>query len=320
MATNLSLAQGLFNANQRVISQWDGMYKSAKVGNYSDYTQTIDAQGEMRIEINFLTNHPVMRKFTGARHYKAMRHYSQSITYDPYEATFALKRDWVEHDQTGTVNAAIDTALGYQISAVDKAVVTAFDASSGAGPTGFDTVALFSASHPHANGGGTQSNFGSGTALSHANLVAAEYGGMLLTHENGEPANITYTKMRVGPKLKRRAQELLGADRVQTATAASLYDAGASAVAAATRSNVFQGDMSLMVDDRVTTFYWDLFDETKEGKAMILFMVKPPEPVMRFDPADPHVFEHREFIWGLDGEWGVAAGHWLSCYRGSGTA
>lgn len=319
MSTNLNIGQGLFNANQRVIAKWEGMYDSAKVGNYNDYTETIDAQGEARIEINFLANHPVMRKWLGARHYKNLRHYSQTITYDPYEATFALKRDWVEKDMSGTVNRAIDVALGNQVGAIDKAMTASYDGSSGAGPTGFDGVALYATTHPHSSTGSTQSNLASGTNLSHANLVAAEYAGMLLTHENGEPANVAYTKMRVGPKLKRRAQELLSADRLQTATAANAFDAG-TAIAAATRSNVFQGDLALTIDDRVTTFYWDLIDEKKEGKPMVLFMVKPPQPVLRLDENDPHVFEHREFIWGLDGEWGVAAGHWLSCYRGTGSA
>lgn len=320
MATNLSIAQGLFNANQKVIATWDSMYDSAKPGNYTDYTQRIDSEDEMRIELNWLANHPVMRKHLGARQYKNLRHYSQTITYDPYEASFKLKRDWVDHDQTGVVNQAISTAFGYQVGAVDKAMATAYDASSGAGPTGFDAVSLFNASHPHGPAAAVQSNIGSGTALSHAALAAAEYAGMLLVHENGEPANVVYTKMRVGPKLKRRAQELLSADRVQTATAASLYDAGAAAVAAAARSNVFQGDLSLTVDDRVTTFYWDLIDERKEAKPMVLFMVKEPYPVSRISEEDPHVFEHREYIYGLNGEWGVAGGHWLSCYRGTGTA
>lgn len=320
MSTNLSLAAGLANANTTFLARWEDLYATGMQGPFQMWTDEIPGNGASRIELDWLANHPVMQKWQGARQYKNLRHYSQQITYDKYESTLPLKRDLVQYDKTGAVGRAIDTYLSYQISSKDKSVASSFDSASGAGPTGFDGVALFSASHPHAPAAATQSNIGSGTNLSHANLRAAEYAGMLLVHENGEPAKVRYTMMRVGPKLKRRGQELLSADRLQTVAGDQTLDGG-TAVAAAARSNVFSGEMTLVVDDRVTNFYCTLIDASKpNARPMIAFTTREPEIIMQTDMGDQRRFDHDEFVWGLEGDWGVAAGHWLTAYRLTGTA
>lgn len=318
MATELNIAQGLYNVNTAFRAWASEVYSSGQAGLYSNYTQTIESGGEARIQLHFLTNAPVMRKWLGARQYKALRHYSQTIAYDDYEATLALPTSLVNMDQAGVIKSLMPQFLE-QLDAIDSAVATAYDANSGAGPTGFDGAALFSASHPHSSSGGNQSNLAAATNLSHANLAAAEADGMLLTQENGRPCKVTYTTMRVGPELKRRAMELLSAQRTVAINAAAA-EATATVVAITTRNNTFEGDMRLIVDDRVTTYYWDLIDDTKGGvRPMVVFMVEPPQVVERTSADDPHVFEHKEYIYGVQGRWGVGAGHWYTCYRGTGT-
>lgn len=318
MGTELNIAQGLYNVNTAFRTWASEVYASGQMGLYSNYTQTIESGGEARIQLHFLTNAPIMRKWLGARQYKALRHYSQSISYDDYEATLALPTSLVNMDSAGVIKSLMPQFLE-QLDAFDSSVATAYDSASGAGPTGFDGVALFATTHPHANGGGNQANLAATTNLSHANLVAAEAAGMAFTQENGRPAKISYSTMRVGPLLKRRAMELLSAQRT-VAVDAGAAEATASVVAITTRNNTFEGDLKLIVDDRVTTRFWDLIDETKGSvRPMTLFLVEPPQVVERTAADDPHVFEHKEYIYGVQGRWGVAAGHWYTCYRSTGT-
>jgi phage major head subunit gpT-like protein len=319
MSNNLNLEQGLLNANTAWISNWGDVYATAVAGPYQAWTETVDAQDAARLDINFIANHPVMAKWQGPRPMSNMRHYNLTLSYDVYAVTLPLKRTLIANDRTGAVERAIQTFQQAQLGAHDKAVATLFDSATGASGTGFDGVALFSTAHPHGPSG-NQSNFASGTNLSHAALRAAEYAGMLLQYENGEPAKVRYNMIRVGPKLKRRAQELLSADRLQTAAADSTMDVASSGIAAATRSNVYAGELDVSVDDRVTNFYWTLADGNKSAKPMLVFNKRNIEAISRTDMTDPHRFNYDEFLFGLEGDWGVTPGHWLTCYRGTGTA
>ena len=312
MANNLNIQQGLYNQNTAFLEVWSEMLMTQSAGPYEMWTQAIDGNGEARISLAFLANHPVMRKWLGSRQHKSLRAYTQTIEYDDYESSLTLDTGVVDFDKTGAVGKAINEYMK-QIDAYDLAVATSFDSASGAGPTGFDGVALFATTHPHANGGGTQANLAATTILNHTNLVAAEYAGMLFTHENGRPAGVQYSMMRGGPKLKRRMQELVSADRVVGWSSASLE--GGTTVASATRTSVWQGDMKVAVDPRVTGFDWTLIDESKSAKPMVLFKVEAPTPVLLTDPTSQNVFSNREYTYGVNARFGVAAGHWHSAYR-----
>jgi len=320
MATELNIEQGLFNFDMAFMAWAQEVYDRGQVGAQSVYTQLIEGDGSPSISLQFLTNSPKMRKWQGARQYKGLRHYSMTVTYDDWEATLPLKTRLVDYDPKGIVNSMLPVFKS-QVDAYDSAVSAQFFTGSGAGPTGFDAVALYSASHPHANGGGTQSNLGSGTNLSHAALRSAEAAALAWTQENGALVYCNFTDMVVGPNLKRRAMELLEANR-QIPIDAGGDEAAASVIATTTIPNVFQGEYRLTVDPRHTTnYYWTLVDTTKGPiRPMVLFVVQAPTPIDRVDPSDPHRFEFREYIYGVEARFGVAAGHWYTTYRGTGTA
>ena len=317
MSTELNLPQGLLNWLTDFRAMWAEMGDTEGEGPYSMWTQSIDSKGESRISWAWLANQPKLRKWLGARIAKNPRLYKQEMGYDDWEGTMKLQRGLVDHDKTGAVKAMIDQYLR-QIDAYDSAIAASMDSASGAGPTGFDGAALISASHPHSSSGGNQSNIAAGTALSHAALAAAEAAGMLFTQENGTPTMTQYTLIRGGPLLKNRMLELVSADRL-VAVANDGLEAG-TRVAAATRSNTFSGRLKVQVDPRVTTRFWDLIDENKVAKPMVLFKVKAPTPVLRVDPTDPDVFNHKEYTFGVEAQFGVAAGHWHTIFRGTGTA
>lgn len=320
MGTELNIQQALKQVNTAFQLLAADMQNAGTEGAFRSYTQTITSGGELKLQVLHLANIPVMRKWTGARRSKFMRAYTQTISGEHYEATLPIKMDLINSDPLGIVSSILP-AYTQQLGAYDASMSTSYDSNSGAGPTGFDGVALFSASHPHSSTGSTQSNLAAATNLSHANLVAAEYAGMLITQENGEPAMIRYDQMRVGPKLKRRATELLG-PTAQYVVGLSASDAeGGTSVSHVKKESTYSREMNLIVDDRVTTFYWDLIDTSKGPlRPMVQFLIQAPTAVTRDQPTDPRVWENREALYGVEGQWGIGAGHWYTCYRGTGTA
>ena len=320
MGTELNIQQALKQVNTAFQLLAADVQTAGNEGAFRAYTQTITSGGELKLQILHLANLPVMRKWTGARRAKFMRAYTQTIGYDDYEATLPLKLNLVTSDPLGIVSSVLPEFMK-QLGAFDASMSAAYDANSGAGPTGFDGVALFATTHPHSSTGSTQSNLDATTNLSHANLVAAEYNGMLITQENGEPAMIRYDQMRVGPKLKRRAMELVGTSQRVVPIAATGEEAYSSALAAATRESTYKGDYVLLVDDRVSTFYWDLIDTSKgQLRPMVQFLITPPTAVIRDQPTDPRVWENREALYGITGQRGIGAGHWYTCRRATRTA
>lgn len=322
MATNLNVAAGLVTAQTAINTTWQEIEETAPEGTYRTYTQSVPSTGDTILEMDWLANHPVMRKFLGARIFKALRHYSTTIRMENYEVSFKFPRAWVQHDKTGLITRAVNQSLSGNSgeASIDRTIAEVFDGNSGAGPTGFDAVALVSASHPNGPAGATQSNIGSGTNLSANALIAAEAAGAGWRHENGENAMVKFDTIRTGPALRRRVKDLFSQDRLQGITATGVLDASASLVAAATRSNSYNGEMTPIVDARVTTYYWDLIDNSKQVKPMVHFDIMRPVPQMVTDMNDFGVFMNDEFFYGLIGDWGIGGGHWMTIYRGTGTA
>lgn len=327
MATNQDLRAGLASHNTLFDIMFEETVNNAVPGPWGAWTEQINAQGEQTINMAWLTNTPTWRTWTGSKVYKNLRNYTLSVTYDKKEATLALKRDMVQYDRTGVLGRTLQKFVSANVTdAYDGFVATSKDSNSGAGPTGFDAVALYSASHPHAPSAGTQSNLGSGTNLSHSALLTADQTTALWVEENGRPVRASMNVMRVGPRLKQRAMELLSATRTQkidsdgsldtTRAASSTYQiVGGSAI-----PNVFEGTKTLVVDPRVTTYYWDLEDTAKAYKSMILFITRAPEAISQTEMTDEQRFNHDDFVYSVECDVGVAAGHWYGTYRGTGTA
>lgn len=322
MTTNLNIQAGLQTAQTIVNTTWQEIEETAPEGTYRTYAQIVPSDGATILEMNWLANHPVMRKLLGARVSKALRHYGTTIRMETFEVSFDFARSWVQHDKTGLIARAVSQTLSGNAgeASIDRTVAEVFDGNSGAGPTGFDGVALFSASHPYGPAGATQSNIGSTTVLSANALIAAEAAAAGWRHENGENAMVKFNTIRTGPALKRRVLDLLSPDRLQGITAGGVLDASASLVAAATRSNSYNAEYTPIVDSRVTTYYWDLIDNSKPVKPMVHFDIMRPTPQMVTDMNDGAVYAQDKFFYGLIGDWGIGGGHWMTCYRGTGAS
>jgi phage major head subunit gpT-like protein len=317
MATNLDLDAGLQSANTTFQAMREELFTGAQLaGPYAMWTDIVPNTG--RWENHFIANWPIMRQWTGARQEKVLRDYSEILTPVSYEATLPIKRLTITRDKTGAVGKAIDGFMRQNVMAHDQTVASSLDGTSGTGPTGYDAVALFSASHGQVP---NTSNISSGTNLSHANFSTARATMRKLQFENTEPAQIVPTHARCGPDLEQRYKEILSADtRIVFTDMQS--DESTTAVQNATQiANVWQGELVLVVDPRVTTFYWDLYDLSKpNNKPMTLIDERRPEAINKTDMTDERRFQFDEFLYGLEGEWKVGAGQWMTAHRGTGTA
>lgn len=318
MATEKSIEQGLFYLNASLQAWAVEVGASGQIGVFGDYTQRIDTQGANRAELHYLANPPIMQEWLGARQHKTLRHYSLLLVEKYFEASLRLSKAVLRGDINGVFNSILPQ-FKQQADVYDAFIGTLFYSASGAGPTAVDSAALFSASHPHSPTGGNQSNIGSGTNLSHAALAAAEAVMGQWKFENGRYVSPTITDMHVGFNLKRRALELAGPIRV---VGLSSGDAeGGTSVSHVARPNTFEGEFRVTVDPRAgTTYYWTLIDGTKATKPMVMIDTQPLNAVERTDETDPHVYNHREVLLGVDAAFNAGAGDWHTCWRGTGTA
>jgi phage major head subunit gpT-like protein len=313
--------EGLANASVAFDTLAGQFFGQAQLpGNYALYTNVVTGVTAYTTELDVLANTPTMRKWVGPRREQRLRAYSQRITLDPYEATMAIARMTLAYrDRQGQVAKTIKAFLSNEKVAFDQSTHTAYVSNSGAGPTGYDGVPLFSASHPHGTAaGGTQSNTGS-LALSAANLdaVIATMAGYMF--ENGTPMQVTPTHLRVGPKLAMAARAIIGQGTRLIAINASGVEATSSVVAAAAVPNVFNGELQLIVDPYLNGTmddWWEVLDLSKgDAKPMQLLVGRAPTPVHQDQMWADRRFHLDEFLYGLEGDWKPDAGLWATCYR-----
>lgn len=328
MTTNANVAAGLASLDTTFISQWGEVMTQQLAGIYQNYTQEFTG-GDVKartIDWTWVTRVPTLRKWLGSRLRPALRAYEHSVTLEPYEATLSIDRMLVDYDRAGALALAVKQFVQANAPArsYDRIASALFDSgASGVGPTCFDGQALFSASHPHGPvGATTQSNLGAGTALSAASVRAVRAAGGLLMHENGEPAEINYNVMRVGPTLEMRALELMGANRILPAAATGL-EAVSSVVVASTIDNTMANRFQVVIDQRrnlTGPYYADFIDTTKEAKPMFMYLGRDITQTTLTGMDSPRRINDNKYEWLLDADVGITAGHWLTCYRLTGTA
>lgn len=323
MATNLDLATALADANTTHITLGQEIFANVLPGPWQLWTTQInDPTG--RVQNNVIANVPEMREWVGARVLKRPRAYTQLITTKKFEATLPVERLLMKRDTTGTVAQMIGDFHRTQSQEYNVRVRAELDGSSGNGPTGYDAVALFNASHPHVNNGSGHSNTGTAN-LSHANFTAARAAMRNFRKESNEPFGIAPTHMRVGPDLESHAKEILEAKDRVTFTNMTGATTSSAVQNATLMPNVWAGDLDLVVDPQIPKtsgqeYYWDLYDLSKPVKPMGLLVERPIEAIGITDMDSEERFHNDRFLFGLEGEHAAFAGFWMTAYRNKGTA
>lgn len=303
-------------------AKFDEIFANGEAGVYQAFTDTIPTSSKVN-EIDVLESMPVVRKWEGEKRYQSIRASKLSATVIKYEKSFEIDRLDFASDKTGAIGRRISAFMS-DAALYDKIVHDVLVSASGAGPTGYDGVALFSASHPRV-AGSTGSNLTT-TALSFAQFDTVMVAGASLRDDEGEPLRISYDTLIVGPKLMKLAMEITQSNVRLQAVANDGLEAG-TRVAAAAIPNVWGpgsmvfggGQMTLIVDPRLVGTYDDYyyFLDTKKGpKPLHLFEFRKPE-VIEQTSMDGHTrFNTDKFRWSIEFDAVCTAGAWQTAYAG----
>lgn len=264
--------------NTSYIDMFEEFFGGPAPGVWNVFTEEVPVDDD-RFEIPLIESLSVIRKWEGAKVVNGLRAFAQSLDMVEWEHTWGVERRHIDYDKLDIAGKKLRGAM--QESAMeskDKIIFDELVSASGAGPTGIDGVALFSASHPLADAS-TQSNLTT-SALSFDQYDALQLAAGGLKKYNGEPANVAYDTLVVGPKNRRIALEIAGGETAgQWVKSNGAFDyrgttsGGTDVVGAIPGVNVFQGEVDVIVWNRLTGTYDDYYymiDSSKPVKPMLL--------------------------------------------------
>jgi len=316
MGTSLNLKSNFATANRDYRTLANNIFDQDLPGNYQMYTEIVPASAQS-MRYDWISASPVMRLWLGAKIEKTLRAWNRSLTALPYEATMSIKRPDMQYDTSGAIGKKFNNFLSNTAYVYDKFCFEQLVSNTGAGPTCYDGQALISASHPTylaSDVTATDSNH-STNQLTEANVESAMIAMNEITSDNDEPLNISPTTMIVGPYKFKDAKEILDADNRLITVDTQGAEATTYVVAATNKSNVWQGSMKLVVDNRLTgsanKYYWYLLDESKAGiKPIVLMELEKPHGVTQTDPDNERRFWFDEYVYSVEGLFVADAGEW----------
>ncbi len=257
----------------------------------------------------WLTNFPQMRRWIGERAVKQLAAHVYRLKNLDYEATIAVDKNDIMDDQLGMYARE---AAGAGVSAgnwpdemVFNAANNAFNASYEDPETGeqvanacHDGKAFFAADHPlddadpfsnlltAALKADTQAN-------AEASFGKAETMLMEMKDPEGRPLGLQPKTLLVPPALKATANILMMADRLDD------------------KPNPYKGSATVKCSPRLTSkTAWMLLAEGGNGLLPFLWQLRQaPQIDTVMDPTNPHVFNRREYLYGIHGR--GAAGYTL---------
>lgn len=280
---------------------------------------------ELMIEHQVIEALQPIRKWVGERQFKdvifaVVRGYKET-----YEKSFEIDRKRAKSMTGQQIVARVSSWLGKPEVDFDK-IVHDLAFIGGTGPTGYDGVSLWNASHPRGAAGAVQSNI-STTAWSIAQHEAVVLAGAALTDVYGENLGIQYDTIVVGPALARQLRDFLNAQaRVQALSAAGV-EATASVVAATTGPSakgltIYDGNgYTLVIDPRfavgssLANKY--LYLDSSKGVKPVAFYRGETDLTALTDPTDANMFNRDFMQWGIRHDIAVMAGAWQVAFYGN---
>lgn len=282
-------------------------------GVYDSICDIIDTDAEVN-EIDILETMPALREWVGPKRYDDVRLSTFSVGMKSYEKSFEIQRRKLVGMTIPALEKRIQTWLNNFVMIYDKLAIALIVSN----PTGYDGVALASASHPRGPAGATQSNIIT-TAFSVANHKAAIRSMQERADENGEPFEISPNLIVCGPKSLPDVLEVTKSNLRLAAVAADGSEVG-TRVAAASIDNVFAGSelygggsMLVLCSKRLVGTYDDYvlyLDTTKGCKPVIGFRKRAPEVVAMTDMTSPERFNRDVYQWSVETDIVFAPASW----------
>lgn len=290
-----SLLQAFFTA---LDVQYQKGYQKRRT-YWQDYAW-LSPSGTENKTYSWLAELPGMREWIGEKQVKNLSARAFQIVNKNWENTFGVDRNKIEDDEAGIYSQSA-LLQGDVVARWPDDLVTA-SLIAGTTTLGYDGSYYFSNNHPvdvDDATQGTYSNLLTSTPLNQANYAAAKAAMRSFKGESGKPLQVLPTMMMVGPSLEQTALEVT---KAQNITRIVQNVAGTENVAAAAPTNVYYGDVQLVVNERLvddTANAWYIFS-TDRIKPFIFQQRKAPTRVQIIDPTNPLVFNQRQYAYSVE--------------------
>jgi len=311
----------LDTANTVAMEKFQEHFNGPAPGAWPIFTEEYSSSAQTD-ELVFVTWLNAITELLGSRQYGNFEAYKQSISLRTYADTIALPRKMVDYDTSGSVGRAIRQKIeNARADSVDKLIFDELTSASGDGPTAFDADPLFSTTHTL---GGTDYSNKTTSALGFDTYNTGVQTMQEYKKANADPMNVFPTHLIVGPKMRRMALEITGAE-VQPFTfntSGAIERQGTnmtSNIATSGLTNVHRGEVTVVVWQRLTGTqddYWYLVDASKTDKPFLLKMNRDFELIDRTQMRDDARWNLDMYEWSIEGDMTPAAGAWPLMYAG----
>ena len=251
---------------------------------------------------------PRVRAWLGSKQVRSPRAYNQIINQIKYEKTIGLDRFDVVNDNSGSVLQAIERFIQQIPDDLEDLIISTLLANTS---IGYDNVSLLNAAHPFSNSTGNNITT---AALSFESFRAAKSAMRLFADEDGRPWNMNPNTLLVGPALERLAKEIAGADRPVSVDSSGGYDATSSVVGATVIPNAFQGDVTVLVSNKIGGNQWFVMDLSKPVGPVVRPVSEELHLEQLLEPSNSHTFFTDEVLMSGQGYMGFGPGMWQTVY------
>ncbi len=259
----------------------------------------------------FLGYGATMEEFKDELRKQGVNSYNYTLEDKVYKAGMSVERKAMEDDQYGLLRLRVQGLADEAIRFWNELAFTGLDA--GFTTLCYDGQYFFDTDHSEGISG-SQSNTTS-AALSDSSLETGRMTMRLFKNDKGKPRGVVPNCLVVGPKLERRASDLLGSDvvvvRIGDGTAA------AGATAATDYSNYHKGKYILVVNEYITNFHWFICDTTKRLKPIIIQSREDVPISPETDMLDGASQIKEEYTFAVRGRFVQGYGPWQYAYGSS---
>jgi len=258
-------------------------------------TSQVSMPGTLETVMGFLNEMPLFREWVGERRAMPLSVGMHSIKVKPYEWTVKVDRDDIKFDKCGLLAPAMG-AYGVAQARLPSDLINDFQ-NNGHTLKCFDGQNFYDASHPRgfSGKGGTYQNRFTTKDLTPDNLWAQYEYMTQLVDSNGKRLGIRPNILEYGPGLGQKARVALSAEFIAQA---QKNVAGTENVGAAGVSNTALGLVQPQYNPDLTTGVWYLHDTRLMKPFLYMIETAPSGLVTRTNLDDPHVWQHKEFLWG----------------------
>ncbi|MBN4063476.1 Mu-like prophage major head subunit gpT family protein [Cardiobacterium sp. AH-315-I02] len=300
MLVNKSSVQSIFTGLKTIFNN----SLKAQPGNWQATAMEVLSTGKSE-DYAWLSRFPMMRKWVGDKHVKALAAGKYTAINEDWETTIAVDRNDIEDDHLGIYNTqaqmAGDSAAELHDIIVDSLKNGAF------AQTGIDGQYFYDTDHD-VNGAsvsnkGTKKLNGATPVKAAESYGAARVSVMEFKDKEGMPLRLIPDTLEVPPALEAAGRKLLEADKLDDNS-----------------PNPYKGTAKLMVNPALSDpDAWFLHVTTKAVKPFIVQMRKRPVFVSQTSLENDDVFNRREYKFGAEARATGVYGFWQLSFGSDGT-